>query len=103
MVEALADEADAGEALRRSAIAPPQPTIFASEAVVILAGLRRPGTHPTLGAPHLDDARAGRMVGDLPIEAVASEVHQPPATTQVSLERVEHLHRIIFWMRSGDH
>src|SRR5215831_9423265 len=63
MVEALADEADAGEALRRSAVAPPQPAQFASEAVVILAGLCRPSAHPTLGPSHLDDARPGRMVG----------------------------------------
>src|SRR5262245_34940596 len=85
MVEALADKANAREALRRSAVASPQPAIFASEAVVIFAGLCRPGAHTTLGAPHFDDARPGWMVRDLPVEAVASKVHQPAAAAHVGL------------------
>src|SRR5262249_14653323 len=80
VVEPLADETDAREALWRSGVAPPQAAICAGEAVVILAGLRRPGAHPTLGAPHLDDARPGWMVGDPPVEAVATKVHQSAAT-----------------------
>src|SRR5262249_55165902 len=74
VVDPLADEADPRKALRRSAVAPPQAAVFTGEAVVILAGLRRPGAHPTLGAPHLDDARPGWMVGDPPVEAIASKV-----------------------------
>src|SRR5881227_3693581 len=80
---ALAGEADAAQDLRRPVAAPPQPAVVAVERVVVLAGLGRPGADAALGATDLDGARHLVRQRDPPVEAVAAEIHQPPAGIDV--------------------
>ena len=91
MIKTLADESDADQALRRAAVAPPQPAVFAREAVVVLARIGRPSAHAALGAAHFDDALSRRMMRDAPIETVAAQIHQAATLAQIRLEGVEHL------------
>src|SRR5713101_7297280 len=101
MVEALADEADTGQRIGRATLAPPQPAIFAGEAVIVLADLGVPGARAVLAAPDLDDAIARRMIGDAPIETVAAHIHQPLAAPDPTVERLEHGQGIVFRMAAG--
>src|SRR5262249_30993183 len=103
VVESLADETDAGQALRRASVAPPEPTVLAVEGVIGFAGLGVPRAHAALGPPHLDDAEPRRMMRNLPIKAVAAHIHETPAAPQISFERVEHVSAVVFGMTAGQH
>src|SRR3546814_7344917 len=98
---ALGGEPHADKALRRPAVAPPQPAQRAVELVVVLAGLRRPGADAGLRAPHLDHPGQPRAAGDPPVEAVAAEIDQPSAGTGVALQRVERAGRVVLRVRAG--
>ena len=100
---ALRRETDTDQTLRRPAVAPPQAAVFAVEGVVVFAGLGRPGADATLPAPDLD--RAGHLLvpRDLPVEAVAAEVDETPATVAIGLQRIEHGAGVILRMRPRHH
>ena len=71
---ALAGEADAGEHLRRAAVAAPEAAILAVELVVVFAGFSLPSADAALGAAQFDDVRKFGHAGDAPVEAVAAEI-----------------------------
>ena len=102
-VEALGHEADPCQRLGRTAVAPPEPAIFAGEGHEIFAGLPGPVAHPVLDAPKLDDAGKLGMEGDPPVEAVGPEIHEPAAAIEIGLHRVRHFGRVVFGMGPGDH
>ena len=90
MVEALADEADARQLLRRPAVAPPEPAVLAGEAVVVLARPGVPGARAVLGRGAPRSRRAGS--GDA---RSASRSRCRPDTSAgrpaaVAVERVHH-------------
>ena len=100
---ALAREADAAQKLGRPVGAAPQSTIGAVEGVVVLAGLGRPGADAAFGAPDLDGTRDLIRQSDTPVEAVAAEIHQPPAGLGVALQRIERTLGVVLRMRAGQH
>ena len=101
MIEPLADEADAGQCLRRAVVASPQTAVFAGEAVIVLAHLGVPRARAVLAAAYLDRAGPHRMIRDAPVEAVAAEIHHASALTHPAVERVHHLQRLVFRMAAG--
>src|SRR5262249_13653505 len=102
-VEALRDEAHAADRVRRPVVPPPQAAVLAGRRVVVLAGTLGPGAHAALGAAPLDQAGRRLRIGDAPVEAVAAEIHQAPAAVEIGLQRVEHLHGIVFRVAAGHH
>src|SRR5690348_4874904 len=98
----LAREADTAQEIGRSIGAPPQPAISAVEGVVILAGLGRPAPDAAFAATHFEDARRRLRNGNAPIEAVATEIHQPAAGLGVALQGVERALRVVLRMRARD-
>jgi hypothetical protein len=101
-VEALGGEADAAYDVRRAAEAPPQPTVLATERMVVLAGMRSPGPDAVLGAADLDDARQRRLIGDSPVPAVGADVDETAATVEPRLHGIPHRGRVIFGVGAGD-
>src|SRR5947208_5560563 len=90
-VEPLRGEASPNYHLRRTALAPPESAIFASETVIILTRLRRPGANAAFVTPHLDKPRHYWVVRNSPVPAVRAHVHQPATLLQISHQGVPHL------------
>ena len=101
--QALAGEADAGQALRRPPVAPPQAAELAVERVVVLARLGLPGADATLGATYLQHARHLGVPRDAPVEAVAAEIDEPAAAAGIGLQRVQRAGRVVLRVRAGQH
>ncbi len=101
-IEALRGEADADQALRGAAAAAPESARLAGEGEMHLGGIGLPGARAGLAAAHLDDAGQAVVEGGAPVEAVAAEIHQPPAPGEIGIEGIEHGARVIFGMAAGD-
>ena len=71
--------------------------------MVVVAGYRRPSAHAGFIATHLYDAGQIRMIGDLPVEAVAAEIHQTAPAALVGSHTAPHPGRPIFRMGSRQH
>ena len=67
-----------------------------------LGGMGLPGAGAGLAAAHLDHPGQGVVEGGAPVEAVAAEIHQPPAPGEIGIEGIEHGRRVIFGMAAGD-
>src|ERR1041385_61922 len=70
--------------------------------MIALAGWQLEAARAGLAAAHLDDARQVVMGRDTPVEAVAAEIHQPPAAGEIGVERIQHARRMILRMAPGD-
>ncbi|CAB5019771.1 unannotated protein [freshwater metagenome] len=71
--------------------------------MVVLTGLCLPCAHARLALAHLHELRLTLTVGDHPVKAVASEVHQTPAVGDVVLEVIQAGLMPVLRVRSGEH
>ena len=99
---ALGGEADADKLVTGASDAPPQSAIATTECVIAFARHGFPDTNATFGAAYFQ--RVGLMLGRFraPVEAVAAEIHQPPAAAEEILERLHHALGVVLRMLCGD-
>ena len=101
-IPALAGEPDPDDGVRGPAQVAPDAAGLSGGGQLLLAGMRVPGPAPGQPPADLDDPRLDRVPGRGPVEAVAAQVHQPPAARGVGLQGVQHRARPVLGVAAGD-
>src|SRR5690606_28023673 len=90
-IEPLGRESDAEQLLGRAPAPAPKPAALAIGLEVQLPRQRFPGARPGLAAAHLPLVRLVGMPVGHPVEAIAAEIHAPPAACEIRLPRLQDL------------